>query len=242
MVQSTSIRAKQAAQTVSTASELVSKGGVHSKVLDAALALGTAKESATTPTPVVRGPQQSVPATMEALTPDEEKRAEKAFNKHDKAKTGEVDLIEFYKICDTLEIPVEHDIAKEWLTGKSESKGLRIDDFKELYGRILAAQTPAVRKICAQVPPKLSEVNGTESHMRAAFNACANGGLLNSDGLREVLKNQSFPDYYGDGFEHFVYEWLRLVNKDDNSAVNFHEFAECVNFLIEFCSTHHVGS
>lgn len=195
------------------------------------------KESATnaTPRPIVRGPQQGVATSLAQLSPEESQLVERAFNKHDKTKSGEVDTFEFYAMCETLELSVERDVAQKWLMGRNEAKGFSLDDFKQLYGRILAAQTPVVRTLSARTPVRYQEVTSTEESMRAAFNRFAACGSLSEDGLRQVLTALCFPDIHGDGFDRFVGEWLGLQGKADMDAINFHEFVACINLLITFC-------
>lgn len=195
----------------------------------------TATAAGETPKPLVRGPQQAVPSSATILKSDEEARCEKAFNKHDKMKTGEIDLVEFYAMCESLQLPLQIEVAQEWLAGRSEAKGLTLEDFKLLYGQILAAQTPAVRKVTGNGNLGLGEMVGTESAMRAAFQSGARNGALSTDGLRGVLRSLGFPDRHGDGFDRFVGEWLIQEDKEETGTLNFHEFVSCVNFLIDFC-------
>eukprot|EP00927_Polykrikos_kofoidii_P037344 TRINITY_DN31495_c0_g2_i1.p1 TRINITY_DN31495_c0_g2~~TRINITY_DN31495_c0_g2_i1.p1 ORF type:complete len:238 (-),score=44.79 TRINITY_DN31495_c0_g2_i1:142-855(-) len=184
-----------------------------------------------TPRPVVRGPQGVLADPV--LGNEEEVRVERVFASHDKSKTGEVDLIEFHAMCEKLELPLDRAVAEDWLHGHDEGSGLTLEDFKHLYGKILAAQSPAVRTVASRKPLRLHEYLAAESHMRQAFDRHAEEGLISVDNLPEVLQFLGFPDVYGDKFDRFVGEWVELHGKSDE--VNFHEFINCVNLLVEFC-------
>lgn len=209
-------------------------GGVASDVQVVALtprSLGGA-----TPRPVVRGPAGGRQDGNTMLSPEEESRAEKAFRRHDQMGMGEVDMNDFFALCESLDLPVDVDVASEWIGGRSEAKGLNLDDFKSLYGRVLAAQSPAVRKINGQESARLPELSSTEANMRVAFRRYAGpAGKLDVDVLPQVFQYLRFPDHHGDGFDRFVGECLLLAGKDESSSLNFHEFAASVNLLIDFC-------
>lgn len=190
--------------------------------------------SGITPRPVMRGPQTNSNKTA-TLAPEEENRIEAAFRLHDTAKTGEVDLSVFYGMCKTLELCLSEDVAAEWLAGRNESTGLTLEDFRALYTRILAAQTPGVRQALGHGPLTLREVVGTEKNVRSAFERATNGGThLLADRTGTVLYALGLPDYYGDGFDRFVTEWLAIENKSPQSEINFHEFVSCANLVIDF--------
>lgn len=188
-----------------------------------------------TPRPVIRGPPGGKQEDF-MLTREEEARAEKAFKRHDKMGAGEVDMLEFFAICESLDMPVDVDVANEFIGSRSEAKGLNVDDFKALYGRVLSAQSPAVRKISGQEAVRLPELASTEATMRVAFKRYAGpSGKLPVDSLPQVFQYLRFPDHHGDGFDRFVGEWLVLAGKDESGSLNFHEFAGSVNLLIDFC-------
>eukprot|EP00746_Dinoflagellata_sp_MGD_P002398 gnl/MRDRNA2_/MRDRNA2_104652_c0_seq1.p1 gnl/MRDRNA2_/MRDRNA2_104652_c0~~gnl/MRDRNA2_/MRDRNA2_104652_c0_seq1.p1 ORF type:complete len:215 (+),score=46.71 gnl/MRDRNA2_/MRDRNA2_104652_c0_seq1:76-720(+) len=187
---------------------------------------------------VVRGPQSNVPKESAELTPDEARRAERTFQKHDKTKSGEIDVSEFHNLCKSLDLPLDFLIESKWLKGKSEAKGLTLEDFVALYGRILAAQTPAVRQTAGNKPCSLMHMRGTETQMRAAFDKYAGEtSVLTKDQLRELFAELCFPDHNGDGFEQYVDEWFASFGKDDET-VDFHEFVSAINSLVTFCESH----
>jgi len=201
----------------------------------------------TTPRPVVRGPQggrQSDNASGSIfLTPEEESRAERAFKRHDKMQQGEVDMMDFFVICENLSLPVNPDVASDWIGARNEAKGLTLDDFKGLYARVLAAQSPAVRQVHnGSEPVRLRELTSTEAGMRAAFRKYAVGQQLPVDNLAQVFQFLNFPDHHGDSFDRFVGEWLVLSEKEESGSLNFHEFVVSVNLLIEFCEKQTGGS
>mmetsp|Transcript_56779 Transcript_56779/g.122735 ORF Transcript_56779/g.122735 Transcript_56779/m.122735 type:complete len:241 (-) Transcript_56779:86-808(-) len=191
---------------------------------------------ASSPRPIVRGPLGGS-AKEATLTNEENERAEKAFSRHDHSQSGEVDLGVFYEICKSLELPIAKGVAKEWLAGKSEARGLMLEDFKQLYAKILAAQTPAVRAAAGRKPIGLPEMAGTEAQMRTAFNKYARAGKLSTDGLQKLLVHLNFPDIHGDRFDRFLEEFLELCSKEEPCTHSFHEFITCVNLLIEFCES-----
>mmetsp|Transcript_2044 Transcript_2044/g.4934 ORF Transcript_2044/g.4934 Transcript_2044/m.4934 type:complete len:240 (+) Transcript_2044:91-810(+) len=182
------------------------------------------------PRPVIRGPQGS---SSEPMTSEVEAKIEKAFLRYDTAKTGEVDMMVFEQLCADLELPMDHHIARRWLAGRSEGSGLSLKDVKQLYGRILAAQSPAVRTMASHKPLRLKEACGTESQMRAAFKRYAVDGFMTLDDLAGALMYLGFPDTYCDKFDRFVGDWAALRGKDSN--VDFHDFVNCVNLLVDFC-------
>merc|ERR1712150_244520 len=153
--------------------------------------------------PVVRGPQAHLSATE--LAPEEQKRADAIFKQHDKTKSGEVDQFAFYRMCEALDVPLDSAVARAWLSGRSADEGVTIDDFKCLYARILAAQTPAVRQAMSAGPLDYAAMRRTEGQMRAAFNkhAVPDGGL-SMPCLRDVLLYLSYPDNNGDKFDRVV--------------------------------------
>merc|ERR1719478_541326 len=131
---------------------------------------------------------------------------------------------------------MDPDIGNEWMGARNEAKGLNIDDFKGLYARVLAAQSPAVRQVHNGAEPvRLPELRDTEAYMRAAYKRYAGAGQLSVDRLPEVYQYLRFPDHHGDGFDRFVGEWLNLAGKEETGSINFHEFVVSVNLLIEFC-------
>lgn len=192
---------------------------------------------------MVRGPQSNIPKEATELTPDERKRAENTFTKMDKTKTGEIDISEFCNLCKSLGLPLDLLIEAKWLKGKTEAKGLTQEDFVALYGRILAAQTPAVRQTAGrdshgnQRPCSLMHMRGTEGQMRAAFDKYAGeSGVLRKSQLCELFQELCFPDHNGDDFEQFVDEWFVTFGKD-TETVDFHEFVSAINSLVAFCET-----
>lgn len=194
-----------------------------------------------TPRPVVRGPQggKQPEASAIYLTPEEDARAEKAFVRHDRMKVGEVDILKFAMICEDLDLPVDPQLADEWIGGRSEAKALNMDEFKGLYARILSAQSPAVRQVHTGSDGqtvRLPELVSTEVTMRGAFKRYAgSSGQLAVDTLAHVFQYLRFPDHHGDGFDRFVGEWLVLTGKEESGSLNFHEFVASVNLLIDFC-------
>lgn len=184
---------------------------------------------------VVRGPQ-SVTLGSADLSPEETERAERIFKKYDTAKCGEIDLEKFREMCGSLDLPLARHVEHSWLAGKSEAKGLTLEDFKQLYGKILSSQTPAVRQACARQKLGLAQIHGTESHMRAAFDRHAEGAAkIGSDSFGAALADLGFPDHHGDGFERFADEWFQICGKSVGDTLNFHEFVGGVNLLIHFC-------
>lgn len=207
------------------------EAGTVTAVQEVAMTPRTAQPGLT-PRPVIRGPQG--PAVGLILGPEEEARCERIFVRHDKSRTGEVDLQEFNAMCEELELPLDQSVARSWLRGRGEGSGLNLQDFKELYAQILAAQSPAVRTVASRKPLRLRELLGSEAHMRSVFNRHANEeGLLAVGELPDLLQFLGFPDIYGDRFDRFVGEWADLHGKDD--TVNFHDFISCINLLVEFC-------
>jgi hypothetical protein len=153
-------------------------------------------------------------------------------------QVGEVDMGDFFKICESIDLPVDPSVASEWIGGRNEAKGMNLDDFKTLYARVLAAQSPAVRKVHSSSEPiRLAELVSTEAHMRAAFKKYATKGRLSVEDLPTVFQYLRFPDHHGDGFDRFVVEWLVLVEKEETGFLNFHEFAASVNLLIKLCES-----
>lgn len=186
-----------------------------------------------TPRPVVRGPQGSGgKAADRELGPDEEARVEKIFFRYDRHNAGEVDMAEFYGMCASLDLPLDQAVARDWLAGRCQGTGLTVMDVKALYAKILAAQSPAVRTVACRKAVRLRDILGAESGMRAAFQKYAKEGLISVDSVSEVLVSLGFPDVYGDTFDRFVSEWAEM--RTNNGPVNFHDFVNCVNLLVEF--------
>lgn len=188
-----------------------------------------------TPRPVVRGPQTSASGTTSNLTQEEDDRATRVFNKVNKSGFGEVDFVDFRTMCELLDLPIDAAVEKQWLAGRSEATGINLEEFKQIYGRILAAQTPAVRKVIGTGRLNGLELRGTEVTMRTAFNRYAMDGSLAKEDLPEVFQFLKFPDHHGDLFDRFVTEWLTVEGKDDDGTVNFHEFVNGYNLLVDFC-------
>ena len=112
--------------------------------------------------PVVRGPQRHVLEVEASLKHNERARAEKAFHLHNKASSSVVDFITVASICESLELPLDCGVSKAWLHGLCEDVGVSLEDFLQLYGRILAAQTPAVRKAMESQHLRFPEMRSTE--------------------------------------------------------------------------------
>merc|ERR1712183_885526 len=81
-----------------------------------------------------------------------------------------------YPMCEEMELPLDYNIAQEWLQGRNQAKGLALEDFKQLYGRILSAQGPAVRAVASGKTLRLPDVARTETVMRAVFDKSTVGG------------------------------------------------------------------
>jgi len=200
-----------------------------------------------TPRAVIRGPLGGNPENAQpsvALTQAEEARVEGVFLKHDSLKKGEIDVSNFYPMCEEMELPLDYSIAQEWLQGRSQAKGLAMEDFKQLYGRILSAQGPAVRAVASGKALRLTDVARTETEMRAAFEKSAAGGhgQVSFLALPKILRRMNFPDHHGDGFDRFVTEWADLEGiQGIQGTVNFHQFVNCVNLLVDFCEQHQVA-
>lgn len=191
-----------------------------------------------TPRPVVRG--SSSEAGPVGLSEQEGARAERAFRRHDKMQVGEVDTMDFFTICESLDLTIAPDVAADWIGNRQEGQGMNMEEFKQIYARVLAAQSPAVRQVHSSAEPvtvRLDGLTSTEAHMRAAFSRHAPTGQLPVDNLSTVFQYLRFPDHHGDGFDRFVGEWLLLANKDETGSLNFHEFAASVNLLIDFCES-----
>lgn len=189
-----------------------------------------------TPRPVIRGPQGGKHTDNPVLNSEEEARAEKAFHRVDKMRQGEVDVSEFLGMCESMELPMDPGLVNEWVGGRDKGQGLKMDDFKILYAKVLAAQSPAVRQVhngCDMV--RLSQVNSSEAYMRKAYDRYARNGKLAVEQLSEVFQYLRFPDHHGDGFDRFVGEWVVLAGKEWTDSVNFHEFASSINLLVDFC-------
>eukprot|EP00929_Paragymnodinium_shiwhaense_P016942 TRINITY_DN125723_c0_g1_i1.p2 TRINITY_DN125723_c0_g1~~TRINITY_DN125723_c0_g1_i1.p2 ORF type:complete len:263 (+),score=84.81 TRINITY_DN125723_c0_g1_i1:71-859(+) len=199
--------------------------------------LTTPRSQLATPRPLVRGPQGGIGRlkTVE-LTPEEEAKVERVFHEHDRAKAGEIDMIEFHAICEALELPLDDIVAKNWLAGRPKEAGLTVEDLKQLYAQILSAQNPAVRSVANRQPLRLREILGAEANIRSAFSRFAKEGTMHCDDLPEVLVYLGFPDVFGDRFDRFVSEWAEL--RGGGGQVDIHDFVGCMNLLVEFSERH----
>ncbi|CAE8694523.1 unnamed protein product, partial [Polarella glacialis] len=194
-----------------------------------------------TPRPVIRGPVKGVLPHSQDLDELEKETAERAFQEQDLYETGKLELSSVHRMCARLDLHVDQNVVKTWLEGLSEAEGITLDDFKEVYKGILAAQTPAVRKSAAGKSLCLEDLRETEDYMRKAFNRHASScGTVSTDHLRELLQYLSFPDVHGDGYDRFVSEWLLLSGKEESPELQLtvHDFISCVNLLVDVCQRH----
>lgn len=219
------------------ATALIERNGASSDVLEVVLTPRPAAPPGVAPTPVVRGPQTGINHRLIALSPQEDQLAEEAFKKVDVKDVGEVDSFKLLEMFGHLKIPMAMNIAKAWLSDHPQTTGFTVADFKVIYGQILAAQTPAVRKASARGSIKLAELASTEKSMRLAFEKLAQGDRISPSRLCSLFKTLHLPDVHGDQFERFVGEWLALEGlevEQDELALTFHDFVSCINLLIDF--------
>lgn len=142
----------------------------------------------------------------------------------------------FLLICKSLDIHFDNGVAQEWLSERPPDKGFSLQDFKDLYGQILAAQGPGVRQAMGNVHLRGKDMVKTEDQMRTAFKRFSVDGFVSIDGLRQVLSSLSYPDMDGDIFDRFSTEFFEISGKDTHTdSINFHEFAQCVNLLVDVC-------
>jgi hypothetical protein len=224
--------------TAKKAQKLLSLGHPSSHVLEVALTPRSSSRGSrpVTPRATARGPQNEDFVDMPELSEEEIVLAETLFQKYDSNRRGKLQSIHFYEICNDLELHLDSNVAKAWLGDFDEDQGLSLDAFKSILAGLLSAQTPAVRKASIGKPLGLRDMVATESQMRAAFMRCARRGMLSIDGLRALLKSLGFPDTYGDEYDRFVGEWLLLkgrIIKDGEAEINFHDFVDCANLLID---------
>lgn len=219
---------------VTAACKVLLSGCPASDVLEVALTPRLVAVPGQAPPPVVRGPQAGLSRETMVLSPEEERRVEQAFKQHDVHGAGEVDIFTFSALCKTLELPVDRGVASEWLSEQGEVAGLSLPELKRIYGQMLAAQTPAVRRAVVGGNVTLKELAGTEQSMRQAFVKFAPQGSLSTDGMRDLLHSLGFPDVHGDKFDRFVDEWMVLEGKSGCEAFSFHDFVSCVNLLVDF--------
>eukprot|EP00933_Yihiella_yeosuensis_P048855 TRINITY_DN4527_c0_g3_i1.p1 TRINITY_DN4527_c0_g3~~TRINITY_DN4527_c0_g3_i1.p1 ORF type:complete len:279 (-),score=49.49 TRINITY_DN4527_c0_g3_i1:168-1004(-) len=231
------------------AQKLVTEGVPMSDVMTVALtpraltprATSSQGQRATTPRPVVRGPQkETLNGSGLGTRAEDETLAQQIFEKFDKEGTGKLEIHAFYDMLTALDLHVESGIAKQWLGDLSDAEGLTREEFSGILGAILSAQTPAVRKAIAGRKLALLELQGTESMMRASFERYATAGTMTTKQLTTLLQYLGYPDIYGDGYDRFVGEWLLLTGRvdDDNVKINFHEFTSCINLLVDVCRKH----
>lgn len=226
-----------AAPFATPANRLLLSGLPLTDVLDAAITpRSKLTPRGTTPRPVVRGPgpTKKVAGEKPVCSPEESQMAEKIFAKYDVAGIGEVDIKAFTEMCSDVDLPVDPVMAREWLAEVKNKRGLFLADFKDIYARILAAQTPAVRSSALGRPIGLPALLATESHSREAFKRFAPEGLLAVEMLPHVLRTLGFTDIHGDGFDRYVGEWMILEKKSDKAMINFHDFVSCTNLLVDF--------
>jgi hypothetical protein len=174
------------------------------------------------------------------LTEKEDKRVDATFMKYDSLKMGEIDLSKFNSMCEEMELPLDFQIAQEWLGGRNKEKGIKLEEFKQLYGKILSAQGPAVRAAASGKELRFPLVRSSEAEMRGIFAKMAVGGQISIRTLCTALQLLNFPDHYGDGFDRFVTEWATLEGCV-KGPVDYHGFVSCVNLLVDFCEQERVG-